>query len=179
MPSLPVPDFVGNAMRSTLKLLGGAEHEVEEHTPGEEPLHEAVAALHHAAQAMDRHVEVLEAVAATLPELTGALVKLTEQLGEVLRMAAPLEAAEREVAGIGHLFRRRRSSPALPAGAPAVPVEASAAAQTHDESLENGGDPTTVGPTGAPVSPDPDDAEPLEPSAAAASPEPEHDEPLG
>jgi hypothetical protein len=114
------PDFVGDAARSALKLLGGAEHEVEKHSPIEEPAHEAVAALHHAAESMDRHVEVLEAVAATLPELTGALVKLTDQLSEVLRLARPLEAAEREVAGIGRLFRRRRRAPA-PAQLPRPP----------------------------------------------------------
>jgi hypothetical protein len=100
-------DFARDAARSTLRLLGGAEHEVEEHSPAEAPLKEAIAALHHAAESMDRHVEVMEGVAATLPELTGALVKLTEQLGEMLHLAAPLEAAEREVAGLGHLFRRR------------------------------------------------------------------------
>jgi ABC-type transporter Mla subunit MlaD len=101
-------DFVADAARSALKLLGGAEREVEQHSPIEQPAHEAIAALHRAADSMDRHVEVLEGVAATLPALTGALVKLTEQLGEALRLAAPLEAAEREVAGIGHLFRRHR-----------------------------------------------------------------------
>jgi DNA repair ATPase RecN len=108
-------DLVGNAMRSTLKLLGGAEQEVAAHTPVEEPLHEAVAALHHAAESMDRHVEVLEQVAATLPAMTEALVKLTEQLGEFLHLAAPLEAAEREISGLGRLFRRRRPHAALPA----------------------------------------------------------------
>jgi hypothetical protein len=113
-------EFIGNAARSTLKLLGGAEHEVEAHTPVEEPLHEAVAALHHAAESMDRHVVVLEEVAATLPAMTEALVKLTEQLGEFLALAAPLETAEREVAGLGHLFRRRRQPAALPA--PAAPA---------------------------------------------------------
>jgi hypothetical protein len=117
-------DFAGDAARSALRLLGGAEHEVEKHSPMEEPLKEAIAALHHAAESMDRHVEVLEAVAATLPELTGALVKLTEQLGEMLRMAAPLEAAEREVAGLGHLFRRHRHSGAGSASA-AAPAAAS------------------------------------------------------
>jgi hypothetical protein len=132
------PDFVGDAARSALKLLGGAEHEVEKHSPVEEPLHEAVAALHHAAESMDRHVEVLEAVAATLPELTGALVKLTDQLSEVLRLARPLEAAEREVAGIGRLFRRRRAPapaqlpppPGAHAATPAVaPAPSSATAE--------------------------------------------------
>ena len=129
-------DVIGNAARSTLKLLGGAEHEVEAHTPVEQPLHEAVAALHHAAESMDRHVEVLEDVAATLPAMTEALVKLTEQLGEFLHLAAPLEAAEREVAGLGHLFRRRHRQPAaLPAPratAPAVPA-AEPAPPTSDE----------------------------------------------
>jgi hypothetical protein len=112
-------DFIGDTARSALKLVGGAEHEVEQHSPVEAPLKEAIAALHHAAESMDRHVEVLEAVAATLPELTGALVKLTEQLGEVLHMAAPLEAAEREVAGLGHLFRRRHRGDGGPAVAAA------------------------------------------------------------
>ncbi len=101
-------DAVGAAARSALKLLGGAEQEVEEHNPVQEPLHEAIAALHRAAEAMDRHVEVLEGVAVTLPRLADALVKLTEQLGEALTLAAPLEAAERDIAGIGRLFRWRR-----------------------------------------------------------------------
>ena len=121
-------DFAGDAARSALRLLGGAEHEVEKHSPMEEPLKEAIAALHHAAESMDRHVEVLEAVAATLPQLTGALVKLTEQLGELLRMAAPLEAAEREVAGFGHLFRRHRH-----AGAGSAPEAAQPAASAADD----------------------------------------------
>ena len=113
-------DFVADAARSALKLLGGAEREVEQHSPIEQPAHEAIAALHRAADSMDRHVEVLEGVAATLPALTDALVKLTEQLGDVLRLAAPLEAAEREVAGIGHLFRRHRRED--PAAAPPTPT---------------------------------------------------------
>jgi hypothetical protein len=118
-------DFARDAARSTLRLLGGAEHEVEEHSPAEAPLKEAIAALHHAAESMDRHVEVMEGVAATIPELTGALVKLTEQLGEMLHLAAPLEAAEREVAGLGHLFRRRHHAGgggAAAAGRDAVPL---------------------------------------------------------
>jgi hypothetical protein len=51
--------------------------------------------------------------------MTEALVKLTEQLGEFLHLAAPLEAAEREISGLGHLFRRRRPRAALPAVAAA------------------------------------------------------------
>jgi hypothetical protein len=121
------PDFVTSAVRSALTsasraaqtLLGGAEHEAEAHSPIEAPLHEAVAAIHRAADSLDRQVDVLDGVAATLPSLTEALVKLTEQLGEVLHLAAPLEAAEREVAGIGHLFRRRQH--AADTGPPPAP----------------------------------------------------------
>jgi len=122
-------DWPRDAARSILRLVVGAEHEVEAHTPIEQPLHEAITALHHAAESMDRHVEVLEGLAATLPALTGALVQLTEQLGEVLRLAAPLEAAEREVAGIGHLFRRRRHEalPPAQAAAPSAPHVTSSA----------------------------------------------------
>jgi hypothetical protein len=106
--------------RAALKMIGGAEQEVEQHSGIEQEVHEAVVALHRAADSMEKHVEVLEGVAATLPQLTAALVTLTEQLGEVLHMAAPLEAAEREVAGIGHLFRRRRGGSDA-AGAPVAP----------------------------------------------------------
>ena len=119
-------DFVADAAHSTLRLLGGAEREVEQHSPLEQPVHEAIAALHRAADSMDRHVEVLEGVAATLPALTDALVKLTEELGEALHLAAPLEAAEREVAGIGHLFRRHRRE--VPAAAPATSAAPTAVA---------------------------------------------------
>ncbi len=136
-------DLVGDAARSALKLLGGAEHEVEEHSPIEEPVREAIAALHHAAESMDKHVEVLEGVAATLPALTDALVKLTEQLGEVLHLAAPLEAAEREVAGIGHLFRRRRAPEAAGAAPPARPEQAAAG---HALPAEPGASPEHDGP---------------------------------
>jgi DNA repair ATPase RecN len=115
-----IPDFFSDAARSALKMIGGAEQEVEKHSPMEQPLHEAIMALHHAADAMDKHVEVLEGVAATLPALTEALVKLTEQLGELLHLGAPFEAAEREVAGIGHLFRRHKQAPAGQGESPAT-----------------------------------------------------------
>jgi hypothetical protein len=107
--------------RAALKMIGGAEQEVEQHSGIEQEAHEAVAALHRAADSMEKHVEVLERVAATLPQLTAALVTLTEQLGEVLHLAAPLEAAEREVAGLGHLFRRRRGGSADAGAAAPVP----------------------------------------------------------
>ena len=102
-----LPQFASNAVRSALRLLDGAEHEVEEHAPGEEQVHEAASALHRAADSLDRHVEVLEGLAGSLPALTDAVVRLSEQLTELIGLAAPLEAAERELSGIGHLFHRR------------------------------------------------------------------------
>jgi hypothetical protein len=99
-------ELATNALRGTLRLLEGAEHDVEKHTPLEEPAHEAIAALHRTADSMDRRVKVLESVASTLPALVEVLGRLSGQVGEALALAAPLEAVEREAAGIAHLFRR-------------------------------------------------------------------------
>jgi ABC-type transporter Mla subunit MlaD len=101
-------DFASSAVRSALRLVDGAGQELEKRSTVEPRLHEAISALHRTADSMDRHVEVLEGLATSLPALTDAVAKLTEQLTELLTLAAPLEAAEREVTGIGHLFHRRR-----------------------------------------------------------------------
>jgi len=102
-----LPQFASNAVRSALRLLDGAEHEVEQHAPVEERLHEAISVLHRTADSLDRHVEVLEGLADSLPALTDAVTRLSEQLTELIALAAPLEAAEREVSSLGHLFHRR------------------------------------------------------------------------
>jgi ABC-type transporter Mla subunit MlaD len=101
-------DFATNAARSVLRVFGGAEQEIEKHSPIDERLHDAIDALHRTADAMDKHVEVLEGLALSLPALTEVLARLSDQLGEALRLASPLEAAEHEAAGISHLFRRHR-----------------------------------------------------------------------
>jgi hypothetical protein len=97
-------DLATNAVRSVLRVLDGAEAEVEK--PVADKLEEAISALHRTADSMDRHVEVVAGLAASLPALTEVLAKLSGQLGEVLEVAAPLEAAEHGVAGIGRLFHR-------------------------------------------------------------------------
>jgi hypothetical protein len=102
-----LPQLASNALRSALRLLDGAEHEVEQHAPGEERLHETIIVLHRTADSLDRHVEVLEGLAASLPALTDAVARLSVQLTELIALAAPLEAAERELSGLGHLFHRR------------------------------------------------------------------------
>jgi ABC-type transporter Mla subunit MlaD len=105
-------DFATNAARSVLRVFGGAEQEIEKHSPIDERLHDAIDALHRTADAMDKHVEVLEGLALSLPALTEVLARLSDQLGEALRLASPLEAAEHQAAGISHLFRRHRHAAA-------------------------------------------------------------------
>lgn len=101
-----VLDSAAGAVRAAFRTLGGVEQEVAAHSPIEQPLHDAVAAIHRAADSMDRHVEVLEGLASTLPALSDAVTRLSEQLAEALKLLAPIEHAEREVAGLGRLFRR-------------------------------------------------------------------------
>jgi hypothetical protein len=110
-------DFATNAVRSVVKLFEGAGEEIEKRSPIDERLHEAISALHRTADSMDKHVEVLETLAVSLPALTDVLARLSEQLGEALRLATPLETAERDVAGIGHLFRRHRHGADAESGA--------------------------------------------------------------
>ena len=100
--------FASSAVRSVLRLFDGAEQALEKDPPLEDRLHEAISILHRTADSMEKHVEVLEGLASSLPALTDAVAKLSEQLGELLTLVAPLEAAEREVTGIGHLFHRRQ-----------------------------------------------------------------------
>jgi hypothetical protein len=100
-------DFAINAARSALRLLEGAGQELEKHSTLDERLHEGINALQRTADAMEKHIEVLEGLAVSLPALTDAVARLSDQLSEVLHLAAPLEAAEHEAAGLGHLFHRR------------------------------------------------------------------------
>jgi phage shock protein A len=100
-------DLPINAARSVLRLVEGAGQELEKHSTLDERLHEAIVALHRSADAMEKHVEVLEGLAASLPALTDAVARLSDQLSEVLHLAAPLESAEREAAGLRRLFHRQ------------------------------------------------------------------------
>lgn len=99
-------DLPINAARSLLRLLEGAGQELEKHSTVDERFHEAIAALHRTADAMEKHVQVLEGLAVSLPALTDAVARLSDQLSAVLHLAAPLESAEREAAGLSHLFHR-------------------------------------------------------------------------
>jgi hypothetical protein len=105
-----VLDSAAGAVRAALRTLGGLEQDIVRSSPIEEPLHDAVAAIHRAADSMDRHIEILEGLAASLPALTDAVTRLADQVTEAMKMMAPLEHAEREAAGVRRLFRRHHDS---------------------------------------------------------------------
>ena len=105
-----LPSFATNGVRSVLRLLDGAEHDLEHPEQLEERLHDAVIVLQRTADSLERHVVVLEGLAVSLPALTDAVARLSEQLTELIALAAPLEAAEREVTVLGRLFHRSRSA---------------------------------------------------------------------
>jgi hypothetical protein len=125
-------DFLTAPLRSLLGVAERAETEVARRSPLnetrelEQKLGEAVAAVHHAADSLERHIAVLETLADSLPPLTQSVTRLTDQLSPLLKIAAPLGEAEREVSRVEHLFGRRRrptaSAPPLPAP-PAPPAD--------------------------------------------------------
>lgn len=118
-------DPLAGPVRALLGSAGRAEHEVAEHSPLgetrelEAQLRAAVAAVHRAAESLEAHVEVVEALGTALPALTESVTRLTDQIAVLLTVTAPLAQAERDVSRIEHLFRRRHG--ADPAG-PAPPV---------------------------------------------------------
>lgn len=124
-------DLLTRPLRS---LLGEAEHaeaDVEHHSPLgevrelESKVDEAMSALHRAADSMERHVAVVEALASTLAPLTTSVIRLTDQLNDLLAVVAPLASAEREVSRVEHLFGRRRRAeppPPPPEGQPPSPL---------------------------------------------------------
>jgi hypothetical protein len=109
-----LPQFATSGVRSVLRLLDGAEHELAHRGELEERLQDAVIVLHRTADSLERHVVVLEGLAVSLPALTDAVARLSGQLTELIALAAPLEAAEREVTGLGRLFHRRRAADPQP-----------------------------------------------------------------
>lgn len=111
--------------------LGVAEHE-EADAVAHLPLHETraaeaklehlVRALERAGESADRQVEVLDGLARALPTLTEQVTALTRQvsamsdratllsakLDQLVTLLAPLSVAERDVARVARVFRRRR-----------------------------------------------------------------------
>jgi hypothetical protein len=116
-------DSLTGAIRSAI---GAAEKDAVRHSPLHEPeeltgeLREAVGAMHRAAESLERHVEVVESLAVSLTPLTESVTKLSDQIGQLLAVTAPMAAAERDVSRAAHFFgRRRRAQP--PAEGPEQP----------------------------------------------------------
>jgi len=96
-------DLVLNPIRS---VLGSAEREVMDHTTVDDKLLDGVEAVRRATESIERHVEVVEGLALTLPALTESVTRLTDQLNELLQVIAPIAAVERDVQRVEGFFGR-------------------------------------------------------------------------
>ncbi|MHB8658667.1 MAG: hypothetical protein ACYC91_12055 [Solirubrobacteraceae bacterium] len=109
-------DLLPGAIRSLLGPSERAGLDVAHHSPlgealvMEDKLSEAVAAIHRAAESMERHVAVVETLADSVPALTASVSRLTDELGGLLRVLAPVAGAEQELSRFEHLFRRNRTA---------------------------------------------------------------------
>lgn len=121
----PLDLFTG-PLRSLLGVAERAEEDVQQHVPAsslEARLEEAVAAVHRTAESLERHamaVEslerhavVVESLADSLPPLTESVTELTGHLDRLMKFAAPVAAAERELSRMERLFGRKRQVPAV------------------------------------------------------------------
>jgi len=106
-------DLLTAPLRAVLGATEHAEREVVRTSPLfqtrelERELDHAVASIHRAADSMERHVEVLDTLATSLPALTESVNALVGELNGLLRVLAPVATAERDVSRFGHLFGRR------------------------------------------------------------------------
>jgi hypothetical protein len=107
-------DLVTGPLRWALGASRQAETEVIRHSPMvetqalERELHDAIAAMHRACDSLERHVTVVEGLTDFLPALTESVTRLTDQLGALLTVTAPVAATERELSRIEQIFGRRR-----------------------------------------------------------------------
>ncbi|MBV9311146.1 MAG: hypothetical protein JOZ73_09950 [Solirubrobacterales bacterium] len=113
-------DLVTKPLRALLGEAERAEHEATAHSPLpntqqlEQRLGEAISAAHRTAESVERHVQVIESLADTLPPLTQSVTQLSDQIGHLLRVTAPLSAAERDISKVEGLLHRRHHDPQAP-----------------------------------------------------------------
>jgi hypothetical protein len=96
------------ALAPIRSVLGTAERGVLDHTTIDEKILDGVEAMRRTTESIEKHIEVVEALAASLPPLTESVTRLTDQIGELLRLTAPLAAAEHDIERVEHLFGRHR-----------------------------------------------------------------------
>jgi hypothetical protein len=112
--------FTG-ALRSVL----GVAETAATHTPlddarmAEHGISELVHALHRVADSTERHVELLEGLAETIGPLNDKVTVLNTQVDELMAVLAPLQAAEKDISRVEHLFGRHRRHDAPPDEPPA------------------------------------------------------------
>jgi hypothetical protein len=108
-------DFV---LRQVRAVIGAAEHDVvaplEETRDIEGHILEAVDAIHHATASIEQHVAALDTLANSVQPLGSSVDRLTETMNDLVRMMAPIAAAEREVHKVEGFFGRHRHHDAPP-----------------------------------------------------------------
>jgi phage-related tail protein len=115
-------DTIEGVVRSVLGVSQRAEAEVAEANPVRETqeleakLDETVAAVHRACESIERHADSLGALSDSLPALTESVTRLTNELSTLMRVTAPLAAAEREASRLDRLLHRHSQQPAAPPG---------------------------------------------------------------
>jgi hypothetical protein len=118
-------DFFFKPLRS---IVGAAEQEVETLKPIEETEREllgAVKALERTTDSLEHHVEVIEQLATSVDPLKDSVNNLNATMVDLVKVLAPLAAAERDVGKIEHFFgRRRHAAEATPAAPPTQPATA-------------------------------------------------------
>jgi ABC-type transporter Mla subunit MlaD len=123
-------DQIEGAVRSVLGMSERAEADAERANPLretqelEDKLDETVAAVHRVCESIERHADSIGALSESLPALTESVTRLTDELSTLLRVTAPLAAAEREASRLDRLLHRHPPAPAPAAPQPEPPTEA-------------------------------------------------------
>lgn len=111
-----------------------SETEIADHAPLAEAhrfeagLQEAAQAAHRASDSIERQVATMDTLVAALPALTQSVKHLSDQLDELLVLAAPLQTAERDASRAEHelslaeRFLHHRRGEAPPSGAGSGPA---------------------------------------------------------
>jgi chromosome segregation ATPase len=145
-------DQIEGAVRSALGISQRAEAEVAEANPLretqelEDKLDETVAAVHRACESIERHADSIGALSDSLPALTESVSRLTDELTRLLRVTAPLAAAEREASRLDRLLHRHPQQPPAPPPAPGEGAEATSAMQPETGATSSPRPETEAGP---------------------------------
>lgn len=104
--------MLGLITRPIRWALGSAEHDVVESVHEARDIEAnmlgAVRAIEEATASIERHVETIETLATSIDPLRGSVDRLADTLQELVKLLAPMAAAEHEVERMRSLFGRRR-----------------------------------------------------------------------